>query len=312
MIDHLKAISSSAGRDIAAELAHRSTIQVMAVQVRTGVRRRRIRIGAVALSLALVVGISVIALPTLLRGRPLEQIEPAHSVVRTEGPVTTFDDGAMSVVLSSGAFVELPPYGGDTVFGGVSRPTMCSWQSPTDLPVQGWQAVSQETNRLVRLATVAVVDSTGNLSSVLPGQTLPPRSDGTEPAIAVAVQTDPAIAPYVVLRVTVVQFHVGEDDLGGPIYQNTFSRSALYSEPTVTYAGDANLGTRVGTVTSEPFSMDEWGACYMYPPTEEFWEGPFEWHVIADVFLVDRAGGQTTLGTYVSWFEADVKHTGIL
>lgn len=309
MIDRLKAISAGAGRDIAADLADHSTIQVMAVQVRSGVRRRRIRISAVAASVAVFVGVSIVALPALLRGAP-QEIEPGHAVVRTVGPVTTFDDGAMSVVLANGSFIDLPPYEGDTVYGGTPKATMCARQSPADLPPTGWRGVNSEANRLVRLVAVVVPGADGTFVSVLPGQVLATSPDGSEPSVSVAVQADPALAPYMALKVTVYQFHVDEAVAGDERYQNTFTTSKVFAQPTVTFAGDAGLGTRVGTVTTDPLTVGDWGACYVDVPPPGYWAGPFYWYIVADVFLIDREGGQTTLGTYVSWFEAPVSHMG--
>ena len=139
MIDRLQAISAGAGRDVASDLSDPATIQALAGRVRQGVRRRRIRVGTIAGSaLALVAAGALAAPPVLHRGLPYEPGSAPPGVVRTVGPITSYDDGSASIVLSSGQIINLPPDTGGPTLQVDSPKTLCDLPGPQTLPAGGW------------------------------------------------------------------------------------------------------------------------------------------------------------------------------
>lgn len=308
MIDRLRAISAGAGRDIAADLANPSTIDAMADRVRLGVRRRRIRLGAIGASVAVVVGAAAIAAPTLLNsllGQP-DVIQPG--IVRTVGPITTYDDGSISVVLSSGEMVSVPSYEGSQEFTQSSKEALCAIASPVH-PSDPWVPTTGASNAIVVKAAASVVDDSGVKTSVLPGMEIEVAAPkGNPPDVAASFEVDPAVAPFVAIKTTIVEFKVDNSMPGAPAYGNVVAASVVAGEPGPVYSGSADLGTRVGTVETWLMWGEGESGCYKYDDTLEagYWTGKFEWYIVAEIFLVDHKGGASPLGTATYWFQADV------
>jgi hypothetical protein len=311
MIDRLRAISAGAGRDIATDLAAPATIESMAGRVRHGVRRRRIRLGAIGVSAAAVVGAAAIAAPALLNSLPNQPDVIQPGIVRTVGPITTYDNDSYSVVLSSGEMMNLPPYEGDLVFTQASRGELCTIASPDELPSGTWVSTTSASNRIIGQAKLGVKDDTGVKKSVLDGMTIEVADPkGAPPGFVASFQVDPAVAPFIAIKTTVVEFKVERSESGAKSYWNVMKESTLEGEPNPEYSGSADLGTRVGTVESRPMTMYEWGTCYeeYYADTLDptFWTGTFEWYVVAEIYLVDHKGGAYPLGTSTYRLSADV------
>ncbi len=308
MIDRLKSVSRAAGRDVASGLADRSTIAELAGRVRHGVRRRRIRIGAIGATVAAVVGATAVAAPTLLRSLPDGDnvIEPG--ILRTVGPITTYDDASISVVLSSGRTVNLPAYEGDLVFQQTSRDQLCEVSSPEDLPPNGWVPTDGEANRIIRQVTLWDKMADGTRTPVMSAVDLGTRSTDELNSLIATVQVDPAVAPFVALRVTTWDFKVMEADDGSVAYRNVLSQAYLDGEPEPEYSGSADLGTRVGTLETRPTDMGEWSACYKMEDvlTPGLFTGPYVGYVVVEIFLVDHKGGSYPLGIATYWYEFEM------
>ncbi|MBN2176476.1 MAG: hypothetical protein JW722_02335 [Demequinaceae bacterium] len=307
MIDRLRTISAGAGRDIATDLATPSTVTALAGRIQHGVRRRRIRMGAIGVSVAAVVGAAVIAAPTLLRSLPGEPETIQPGIVRAVGPITTYEDDSVSVVLSSGDLVSLPRYEGDVTFQRTSSESLCMVTSPAGLPSGSWTPVTPDANRIVQQVTIWKKADDGTKSSLFTGSFLGAYPPGAQPAIVATVQVDPAVAPFIAVKISTWEFKVIESDHGRS-YAPAYALSSLEGEPAPVYSGSADLGTRVGTLETRSIELNEWGTCYKPEDLEDpsFRTGTFEWHVVVDVFLVDHKGGTSPLGTAAYWFESEM------
>lgn len=302
MIDRLKAISAGAGRDIAADLSSASTRRSMESRVRVGVKRRRTRLGFIAASVAVVVATAAIAAPALLSSAP-QLIEPAREVVRSVGPITVFDDGSMSAVLANGKIVYLVAGDDAMTLAAPTSDAMCAVAGPADLPSEPWTPSLEESNNIVRFFATSISNSEGERITILPGDTFSTASLGDDLKVAVAIQTDPAMAPYIVTRVATYDF--AANGAGGmPQFTNAYSSSSLNGAPEVTYSGDAALGTRTGTVVSTAGKAAHWAKCYE-PGDESMWDGSESMFVVTEIFLTDRQGAFVHLGTYTSWFATE-------
>lgn len=309
MIDRLKAVSREAGRDAITGLTDPSTIAGLADRVHRGVRRRRIRMGAIGASLAVVAGAAALAAPTLLGALPddSEVIQPR--IIRTVGPITTYDDGSASVVLSSGDVIGLSVYEGDVAFRQVSRDQRCAVSSPEDLPSGTWTPTGPGVNQIIVEESLWWKEDGTTGVPVLLGANLGKAGKEDTPDIYGTIQVDPAIAPFIAVRVSIWDFKVTELEGGGESYYTVFVRSFLDGDPKPEYSGSAELGTRVGTLTvSPPTSVDSRSMCYTRDDvtTPGFWTGTFAEYVVIDVFLMDYQGGEYTLGTSVYWFEYEM------
>ena len=308
MIDRLKKISQATGRDVASDLADKSTIVSLADRVRHGVRRRRIRIGAIGATVAALVGATAVAAPTLLRSLPDGEnvIEPG--ILRTVGPITTYDDDSVSVVLSNGRTIDFPVYEGELAFQQISRDQLCAVESPEDLPPNGWVPTDGEANRIIHQVTLWDKADDGTRTPVMSGTNLGPRTSDELIGIVATVQVDPAVAPFIALRVTTWDYRVLETVAGSVEYKNVLSQSFLDGYPEPEYSGSAELGTRVGTLETRPTDMGEWSACYKAEDLliPGFLTGPYVEYVVVDIFLVDHQGGSYPLGTSVFWYEYEM------
>jgi hypothetical protein len=130
------------------------------------------------------------------------------------------------------------------------------------------------------------------------------------PIIVASVEVDPAVAPFIAVKMTVVEFKVERTEMGVKSYKNIQTESSLEGEPNPEYSGSADLGTRVGTLESRPIMTTEWGSCtekyYNDILDPSFWTGTFEWYAVAEVFLVDHKGGGYPLGTSTYWFQTEI------
>ena len=252
MIDRLRAISAGAGRDIATDLAAPATIEAMAGRVRHGVRRRRIGLGAIGISAAAIIGAAAIAAPALLNSLPNQPDVIQPGIVRTVGPITTYDNDSYSIVLSSGEMMNLPPYEGELAFsafsGGVMRDRL-----PDELSSGTWVSTTSASNLIIVQAKLWVKDDTGVEKSVLDGMALDVANPkNTPPSFVASFEVDPAVAPFIAIKTTVVEFKVEQSESGVKSYWNVMAESNLEGEPYPEYSGSADLGTRVGTLESRP------------------------------------------------------------
>ena len=309
MIDRLEAISAGAGRDVASDLTDPATIQVLAGRVRQGVRRRRIRAGAITGTALALVGAGALAAPTLLhRGLPYEPGSAPPGVVRTVGPITSYDDGSASIVLSSGQIINLPPSEGGPTLQVDSPKTLCDLPGPQALPASGWVSTSTEPGTVGDAVSLWVRDESGSLGPVLAGSVFHTATSDLHPVMEFRAQVDPAVAPFVAIKYSIVEFKVLDSGIGAPTYSTVVADTGVVGEPEPDYSGNADLGTRVGTVSTGAVSLAAAKPCYTYEDSQAtgYWNGGFVWYAVAEIFAVDHMGAEHLLGTSGSWFREEV------
>jgi hypothetical protein len=206
--------------------------------------------------------------------------------------------------------MNLPPYEGDLVLTQLSSNESCMIASPDELPSGTWVSTTTASNLIIGQAKLEVLDDTGVKQSVLEGMTIEVADPKDHPPGFIAsFQVDPAVAPFIAIKTTVIEFKVDDSIPGKTTYGKVYAETNMAGEPAPEYSGSADLGTRVGTVESRPMTMGEWGhPCYKYDDTlaPGFWTGTFEWYVVAEIYLVDHKGGAYPLGTSTYRLSADV------
>lgn len=299
MIDRLRAISEDAGRDIAADLGVASSLVSMSTLVHSGVRRRRLRISAVAAACALFLGIGATVAPGLFADGLKDPIDPAGpTLVRTDGAVTTFSDGSMSVVLSDGSFFTLPPAGPDDMPLAPVRPEVGCAFDPASIEAYGWIPDEPGYGQLAGAAR-AYYDGEDGRTYVSPGASFTAARDEEVPSVIVEVETDPALAGNVVLLAQWMAIKVEDGNV------RHFS-GRMTSDPDVRYVGDRSLGTEraIVPINSDSMDLEMVNHCKKIDSEgeelygDEF--GVFDHYLTVDVWLTDHHGIARHIGRYVT------------
>jgi hypothetical protein len=295
MIDHLRAISNAAGRDVALQLSDGASIATMAGQVRVGVRRRRIRTGIAAASVATAGVVLALALPVLLRNLPSEPVDPGRSPIHNTGPLTVYDDGSMQVILSSGDFLDVAP----DQTGGIesqrwSKIEACMFR-PENLPPSGWILDDPSYGKLVSQVRPLLVIG-GTTTAVFEGAGYEAEDtgmSGSAPYVKVRVEADPSVAPYLVIQTRWAEVQNDAVQLFG--YR-------MAGNPSYTLEGSADLGTERAVIETEGLDLEVWqNTCQPLPPDRK--GTTTDDYLLVDVWLVDRVGLATHIGTYTGSFE---------
>jgi hypothetical protein len=296
MIDRLRAVANGAGRDVAHQLSDAATIGAMAGRVARGAHRRRVR-RTIGLTAGFVVAAAAaIAVPLMLRVVPVE-IEPGRTIVHSSGPLTVYDDGSMSVVLSNGTFFDVAP---DPSGSGAFYPFVSEQACSTDvasLTSPGWHPDSLDYGRLV--SSVQVIASVNDENTTLTAGSsieVPAWRMYPEAYLSARLEADPAIAPYLVVQTRWVESRDGRVE---------FFDHQEDAQPGYVLQGDPVAGTQRAIMTTQPTMLStETSWCNKDAPKRV---GEFDDLVIVDVWLVDRVGVASHLGTYTQTFSVTWK-----
>lgn len=297
MITRLRAISNAAGQDAAEGLSDRSALAAMEARVTRGVRRRRVRAGVATLSVAAVAAVGTVVVPDLLDHAKVQLIDPgSHSVVRTDGAVTTFGDGSMSVVLGSGRVIDVVPTDEDSTGArALSIKEGCSLTEATLSP-QGFETPRREYLNMVSFGSVGLIDDGGEFTPLFGGTSV--TFTTPHPRLAFQVQAESGVAPNLVIVLSLAEARDGKVLYVG---------SRVSASPTVQYVGDSGAATQGAVVTSRSFDPRDLSYCYDTPLEKdmigESSDSDVEMYVIADVWLTDRAGSSARIGTFTEVYQ---------
>lgn len=290
MISRLREISGSAGDSVAESLSSPETVSVMARRVRRGVRQRRLRAAAATASIGLAAAVAAIAVPAVLDAFDVTQIQPAApTVVRTDGSLTSFSDGSMVVVLGNGRAITAVPTPSDA--SGVRGPLKDSacLVDPADLGPIGLTTTAPAYHSMLGFAAPIVVgdrERTGVMNSVGTLRLTQPKDSSL---LAFEVQVDRELAPHVALGVTT---YLVSD---GGVYLYNYRQT---SQPGISYEGigadEVAVVTSRGTPVGDGILCDEYHGRTMNVDNAL----PLTAYIVADVWLVDRAGSAVLLGSY--------------
>lgn len=293
MLDGLEDAARAAGDSAAGSLNATVTIDEIESRVRRGRRQRRQRLGALAAVAILVAGAGAVVTPRLLADAPLPSgpVEPAGpELVRTDGALTVYADGTMSLLTDSGRIVDLAAPGPDAPpYVSPGTDAACAIDTATLEP--GWDYASPEAQQLLGHARPQYIDQDFARQTVVQGQQLPPdRSSGFQP-LAFEVEAEPALAPNIAFRAAVIATWEG---------QNAGVLTQLDAGPATWTVGE---GTAQETAVIQMRSLDE----HRYAPCPDAAHltdkhGQYlQRYLIVDVFAIDHSGSATLLATHTSW-----------
>ena len=307
MIEGLSKAALEVGTDSASHLVAPQTVLALGEQVRSGRRRRRLRAAAGVGVVAVMIGAAAVVVPRL-NGRP-ELFEPAATppaVISSVGNLTVFDDGSMSLYTQRGTFVDFaaPAEGDDATFEQVSKESACSFDGTAAEP--GWNFYSEEARQVILFARPQAVGPQDERSPASQGDTLDLGAGKFAPYLALTMDAEVATAPQLGIRQTLITTVLtGEPGVPGEVLGYGIKLDAA---PAVTISGDADSVNRLATV--EANAVTDPSLCH--PDALEHdksVEGVtrLRHYLIADVFLLDRAGHARLLATHTSWVNTVVE-----
>lgn len=299
MIDRLSRAAIEAGNDASRNLTTASALAVMNQQIHAGVRKRRIRAGAVTggvLALALAAAFVV---PRLgLSPEPIEPGQTVRSVVNSVGNLTVFNDGSMSLYTQRGTFVDLPAATGEeNVFGPISPAVMCEFDFAA--AEAGWTFHTDNARQVLLFARPQIVTGMER-RLVTQGEHLGTVDSLHYPYPAFTMDAEVATAPQLAIRERVYEVYVGDGDYAGPPVKSV--ASTLDAAPKVTIAGDPDAPNRVATIEARAagngVTCDKRFGEWVYSQDDSV---PIRRYLLADIFLLDREGNSMLLATHTSW-----------
>jgi hypothetical protein len=293
MIDGLGDVARAAGDDAASNLSASVTIDDMESRIRRGVRRRRQSLSAVAAVAILVAGAGAVVTPRLLADVPLPSgpIEPAGpEVVRTDGGLTVYADGTMSVLTDQGAIVDLPAPGPDAVpYVQVDAEQACAADPAAFEP--GWDYATAEAQQLLGHGRPQYVDEAGTRHPVVQGQQVPTDRFGDLTALAFELEAEPALAQNIAFRATSL---VEWDGL------TMGYTTQLDGAPGAEVVGEGSAQeTAVVGMRPLPGLATAW--CVDAKGYKDIPAAYVTRYLVIDVFVIDHAGSSTLLATHTSW-----------
>lgn len=303
MIERLRAVADGAAAPIAAGLAEPAAVEEMSARVRLGVRRRRGVQAAVAGAAALVLGVGAVVIPPLMDREPVPGVPGPRMVERTEGSLTVFDDGSMSVLLDSGRTMEVPPAEGDSSRIRLATKAGICALTTDSLPALGWAPADGADAGLVSFGRLDLLAPDGTTMAIPQGSVVPDadhEKDVWWPPLVYAIQADPGVAPHLVVGYTMVRIADGEAQEYA---------SFLEASPPVSVQGSESSGGRIATLTTRAPRWEDSSTCYSRPLPEDLVNGVFDLYVFADVWITDRLGTVAYAGTFTSWVRAEMDET---
>ncbi|GIG53811.1 hypothetical protein [Demequina activiva] len=293
MLDGLGDAARAAGDSAADTLTATVTIDALESRVRRGVRRRRQRLGALAAVALVVVGAGAVVAPRLLTDAPLPSgpIEPAGpELVRSDGALTVYADGTMSVLTDSGRIVDLPAPGPDAPpYVAPTSETLCAVDTAALEP--GWVYASGEAQQLLGHGRPQYIDDAYSRQTLVQGQQLAPdRSNGFQP-LAFELEAEPALASNIAFRAATVATWEG---LAVGVL------SQLDAGPATWTAGE---GTAQETAVIQMRALAEhsYSHCADAAHLTDKHGQYLQRYLIVDVFAIDHSGSSTLLATHTSW-----------
>lgn len=287
MIDRLAEVANDAGSRASDGLRSDATARVLERRIREGVRRRRIRLGALTGAAVLVAGAVGIVVPRLMVEPPLAPAASPHvrTVILSAGGLTTYADGSMTVLTDRGEVVDVPaPSAGTLAFAPLSRADGCAAIVPGQFP-PGWTFERREYTRLVSAGRAQVVDASG-YHIVLQGQPLAMGPEGP-PALAFSLDADPAVGDHLTM--------VLDSRFVAPSGETLYYQSQLESQPAIDMTGNASAGTATAVLQSRPLGTGTWCVeSAAFPATVTR-------YLSARVYLHDDQGRSTLIATDNSW-----------
>ena len=291
--DAARAAARAAGDSAADTLNATVTIDEIESRVRRGVRRRRQRMSALAGVAILVAGAGAVVTPRLLGDAPLPPVpvEPAGpELIRTDGALTVYADGSISVLTDSGRIVDLPAPGPDAPpYVPPSKDALCAVDAATLEP--GWDYASLEGQQLLGHARPQFIDDDYSRQTLVQGQQLPPdRANGFQP-LAFEVQAEPALASNIAFRAAVLATWEG---------QNVGVLSQLDAGPVTSTVGDGTA-QETAVIQMRALSENSYVHCADAAHLTDKHGQYLQRYLVVDVFAIDHAGSATLLGTHTSW-----------
>ena len=295
MIDKLRGLTGDVGAEVGKSLSSQETLSVMDARVRAGVRRRRTRQSVAGVATAALVAVGVIVVTGLLpKENPLD-VDPGERVIlHSDGALTVFDDGSMSVVLSSGRIVDVKPDAEAATNIEPRRKVELCETHRSNVEGLGWTWPDNPYSQaLLGFGRVLTAPDGGQFSILAQGSHFGDLPDEAWPGAQFELQVDPAVAPYIV-----VQFSVVEAWEKTPLVVTT----RLSSELDIEVQGTGS--NTVALVRTGKMDFENGGWCVeQWPEIPD--DARIDVMLIADVWLTDRAGTVAKLGTHVTWATFD-------
>ena len=289
LLDRLRAASGESGRASAESLASGDTVEVMAQRVRAGVRRRRITTAVAGGVAAASIAAAAVIAPTLITPPEVEVAPATRSILNTDGSLTVYDDGSISVVANNGRVVDIvPPEGSPLGIDPRTNATLCT-VDPEALE-SGWHWQDERnTQRLVSFGSTNSVDG-DDWRVISPEMFVEPERLHS---LGFTVDVDPAIEDSVVIQHSMVEAYDGVPH---------FVRTSLTADAEVVARGTgASAADAASVLRSNVMEGNFSGFCAEEASAKELPEGlPLEVYLIADVWLTDRAGTGVLLGTHIT------------
>lgn len=297
LLDRLRAASSESGRASADQLASAAVVDAMAERVRAGVRRRRVTAAVAGGVTAIAVTAAAVVVPGMLEPPAVDVAPASRNILNTDGALTVYDDGSISVVASNGRVVDVtPPEGASLGIEPRTQRTLCAID--TESLDSGWHWQDEHTGqRLVGFGSANSVDG-DDWKVISPELTV---DSERLYSIGFAVDVDPAIAEFVVIQLSLVD---AVDGVAGHVQTTLTGDAEVVAQSTG--ASAAEIAT---VLHSNVMHRDYLGYCVgKGEPEIKPLEVPIDVYMVADVWLTDRAGTAVLLGTHVTrvttYFEA--------
>ena len=307
MIEGLSRTALDVGADAATHLTAPLTVAALGEQVRTGRRRRRLRVAAGAGVVLAMVAAAVVVVPRLTS--PPELLEPADTppaVVSSVGNLTVFDDGSMSLYTQRGTFVDFaaPAEGDVTSFEPLTAEAACAFD-PSQAQA-GWTFYAEEARQVILFARPQIIGKDGERRPASQGDTIDHGDAELAPYLALTMDAEVATAPQLGIRQTLITTALaGEPGVPGEVLGYGMKLDAI---PAVTIAGDSDSLNRLATI--EARKVEDPHLCDPNAlKDDQSVDGTtrLRHYLVADVFLLDRAGHARLLASHVSWINTVVE-----
>ena len=300
-MDGLAGAAMDASADAAASVSSPLTIDVLESRIRAGRRARRVRFAAVACAAVLATGGAALAVPHLVAQAPSAPLEPAGpEALRTEGALTVYADGTMSLVTAAGAIVDLPaPQPDSTPYATAAVEELCA----TDVTslATGWSYAVPQARELLGHARPQHVAEDRSRHPAAQGQQIAPTRFGDLTPLAFELDADAAAAPHLGVRASafVTWDHMvlaAQSQLDGAPAVDVVAPGTAQETATVQMRA-LEPSHSDWCVQRKPHTQDDAASASALPLTR---------YLVIDVFLIDRSGSSTLLATHTSWTRTEL------
>jgi hypothetical protein len=290
MIDRLGEVANEAGAESADRLAAGIVTAQLADRARKGARRRRITAASVTGAVVAMGVAAALVLPHVWAEEPIAPATDGRVPIETDEGLITYDDGSMQVIDQHGRAIDIPAAAaGAPTFSSLGIPDACAVDPHSLSP--GWTTQFTDAFRVLTFGRPLVVDSSG-YHVLAQGQRVVLEDQFRETAFAFGVDVDPAIAPYVVMKVVSLVL--------APDGRVAFVGSHLESRPSIEYSGDKAAGTYTATLTTrglKAFDECKGVSTEINPATAS----GLVHYLLVTVFVNDGHGHVNPIATHTSW-----------